>query len=196
MEYPDLLKEDKLEIKKQLFPADAIDRATLLKKHIKSVGAYSMSQGIPHIRENVAKFISGISLWDDTYNRTGRNTCLSRERFSHRRSITGRQLPASDYPRITQRRYINPYSSISTLHRDIVSPQRSTHTILSQRRDELVIKPRGSEIRSRKSTFRGRQSSCPGSHQPRQSHGRMSRGIHHGTSHSLMRDRKPRSHGR
>lgn len=62
MEYPDLLKEDKLEITKQLFPADAIDRATLLKKHIKSVGAYSMSQGIPHIRENVAKFISGISL--------------------------------------------------------------------------------------------------------------------------------------
>jgi len=59
MEYPDLLAEDKLSITKQLFPSDAIDRAMLLKKHIKSVGAYSVSQGIPHIRENVAKFISG-----------------------------------------------------------------------------------------------------------------------------------------
>jgi len=59
MEYPDLLKEEKLEITKQLFPKDAIDRALLLRKHIKSVGAYSMSMGIPHIRENVAKFIWG-----------------------------------------------------------------------------------------------------------------------------------------
>lgn len=59
MEYPDLLGEDKIAITRQLFPSDAIDRALLLKSHIKSVGAYSMSQGIPHIRENVAKFISG-----------------------------------------------------------------------------------------------------------------------------------------
>jgi hypothetical protein len=64
MEYPDLLGDDKIAITRQLFPSDAIDRALLLKKHIKSVGAYSMSQGIPHIRENVAKFISGIlSQW-------------------------------------------------------------------------------------------------------------------------------------
>jgi len=60
MEYPDLLADDKLEITSKLFASDAIDRAKLLKKHIKSVGAYSMSQGIPHIRENVAKFISGM----------------------------------------------------------------------------------------------------------------------------------------
>jgi len=59
MEYPALLNEDKLEITKQLFPKEAIDRAMLLKKHIKSVGAYSVSQGIIHIRENVAQFISG-----------------------------------------------------------------------------------------------------------------------------------------
>jgi len=59
MEYPDLLSEDKIALTRQLFPEDAIERAKLLKKHIKSVGAYSMSQGIPHIRENVAKFISG-----------------------------------------------------------------------------------------------------------------------------------------
>ena len=61
MEYPALLADDKIEITKQLFPSDAIDRAKLLSKHIKSVGAYSMSQGIPHIRENVAKFISSMS---------------------------------------------------------------------------------------------------------------------------------------
>jgi len=61
MEYPDLLNDDKLEITKKLFPSDAIERAILLKKHIKSVGAYSVSQGIPHIRDNVAQFISGIS---------------------------------------------------------------------------------------------------------------------------------------
>lgn len=59
MEYPDLLKDDKIEITKQLFPQDAIDRAKLLKQHIKSVGAYSMSQGIPYIRGNVANFIAG-----------------------------------------------------------------------------------------------------------------------------------------
>ena len=63
MEYPDLLNDDKIAITKQLFPSDAIDRATLLKKHIKSVGAYSVSQGIAHIRENVAKFISGRLLY-------------------------------------------------------------------------------------------------------------------------------------
>lgn len=42
----------------QLYPQDALDRAELLLEHVGSVGAYSHSQGIPHIRENVAKFIS------------------------------------------------------------------------------------------------------------------------------------------
>jgi hypothetical protein len=62
MEYRTLLEDDKIELTKKLFASDAIDRAKLLSKHIKSVGAYSMSQGIPHIRDNVAKFISGMSL--------------------------------------------------------------------------------------------------------------------------------------
>jgi hypothetical protein len=61
MEYPDLLNEDKIGLTRQLFPSDAIERAMLLQKHIKSVGAYSMSKGVAHIRENVAKFISGSS---------------------------------------------------------------------------------------------------------------------------------------
>lgn len=41
----------------KLYPSDAIKRAELLIKHIGSVGAYSHSKGITHIRENVAKFI-------------------------------------------------------------------------------------------------------------------------------------------
>lgn len=77
MEYPDLLAEDKLEITRKLFPSDAIDRAILLKKHIKSVGAYSISQGILHIRENVAKFISGISDYSHRLSRTRWLPCLS-----------------------------------------------------------------------------------------------------------------------
>jgi aspartate/methionine/tyrosine aminotransferase len=42
----------------QLYPEDALQRAEVLLEHIGSVGAYSHSQGIPHIRENVAKFIT------------------------------------------------------------------------------------------------------------------------------------------
>lgn len=52
---PDLLKPENRETLNKLYPSDAIERAELLLKHIGSVGAYSHSQGIPHIRENVAK---------------------------------------------------------------------------------------------------------------------------------------------
>ncbi|CAM0138256.1 alanine transaminase, variant 2 [Umbelopsis sp. WA50703] len=55
---PDLLLPEARHIVSQLYPRDAIERAELLLQHIGSVGAYSHSQGIPHIRENVAKFIS------------------------------------------------------------------------------------------------------------------------------------------
>ncbi|KAF9194982.1 hypothetical protein BGZ51_005946 [Haplosporangium sp. Z 767] len=58
VEYPDLLKDENAGLTSQLYPSDAIARAKLLLKHIGSVGAYSHSQGIPHIRENVASFIS------------------------------------------------------------------------------------------------------------------------------------------
>ena len=58
MEYPDLLKDENAELTSKLYPSDAITRAKLLLKNIGSVGAYSHSQGIPLIRENVAKFIS------------------------------------------------------------------------------------------------------------------------------------------
>ncbi|CAO3596296.1 unnamed protein product [Absidia cylindrospora] len=56
-ENPELLKPSHRETVLKLYPADAIARAELLLKHIGSVGAYSHSKGIHHIRENVAKFI-------------------------------------------------------------------------------------------------------------------------------------------
>lgn len=58
MEYPDLLKDENREIALKLYASDAIDRAKLLLANIGSVGAYSHSQGIPLIRENVARFIT------------------------------------------------------------------------------------------------------------------------------------------
>jgi hypothetical protein len=41
------------------FPKDVIARAKELLGEIGSIGAYSQSQGVPIIRENVAKFIEG-----------------------------------------------------------------------------------------------------------------------------------------
>ncbi|KAF9202167.1 hypothetical protein BGZ49_007639 [Haplosporangium sp. Z 27] len=57
VEYPDLLKDENAEVVSKIYPSDAIARAKLLVKNVGSVGAYSHSQGIPHIRANVAKFI-------------------------------------------------------------------------------------------------------------------------------------------
>ncbi|ORX46101.1 PLP-dependent transferase [Hesseltinella vesiculosa] len=56
-ENPELLTPSNREALLKLYPADAIARAEVLLKHIGSVGAYSHSKGIHHIRENVAKFI-------------------------------------------------------------------------------------------------------------------------------------------
>lgn len=52
-----LLKPENRALVSKLYPADAIARAETLLKNIGSVGAYSHSKGITHIRENVAKFI-------------------------------------------------------------------------------------------------------------------------------------------
>ncbi|KAG1054992.1 hypothetical protein G6F46_000275 [Rhizopus delemar] len=56
-ENPELLKAENRHLISKLYPADAINRAEVLLKNIGSIGAYSHSKGIPHIRENVAKFI-------------------------------------------------------------------------------------------------------------------------------------------
>lgn len=57
VQYPNLLEESNAEIVKQLFPEDALERAKWLLKSVKSVGAYSHSQGAPPLRGSVAKYI-------------------------------------------------------------------------------------------------------------------------------------------
>ncbi|KAI8067788.1 pyridoxal phosphate-dependent transferase [Gongronella butleri] len=57
VENPELLAASNRETLLKLYPADAIARAEVLLKNVGSVGAYSHSKGIHHIRENVANFI-------------------------------------------------------------------------------------------------------------------------------------------
>lgn len=56
MEYPALA-----ELAPGVFPEDVVQRAKQLQEEIGSIGAYSHSQGVPLIREHVAKFIEGTS---------------------------------------------------------------------------------------------------------------------------------------
>src|SRR5271156_4769824 len=134
MEYPDLLSEDKIPITRQLFPSDAIERAQLLKKHIKSVGAYSVSQGIQHIRENVAKFISGtrILILGRTNSRPRWISCICGSNFPYCRCFTGSQLSTANHPCDAERWHSDPDSSISIIHCLTVSSQRPCDPILSK----------------------------------------------------------------
>ena len=61
MEFPDLvLDPESRDTVSKLFPPDAIQRAQSLLQDVGgSIGAYSHSQGIPAIRERVAKGIEG-----------------------------------------------------------------------------------------------------------------------------------------
>lgn len=52
MEWPELAK-----LAPGVFPKDVVARAAELHEEIGSIGAYSHSQGVPFIRQNVAKFI-------------------------------------------------------------------------------------------------------------------------------------------
>ncbi|KAJ3219730.1 hypothetical protein HK099_004586 [Clydaea vesicula] len=54
---PDLILEENLHLTKQLYPPDAITRAKTMLAALGSSGSYTHSQGIPLVRENVAKFI-------------------------------------------------------------------------------------------------------------------------------------------
>lgn len=57
-ENPDLLAPEKAALVSQLYPRDAIERAKRLLGMIgSSIGAYSHSQGVPGIRQTVAKFL-------------------------------------------------------------------------------------------------------------------------------------------
>ncbi|KAI9357230.1 pyridoxal phosphate-dependent transferase [Zopfochytrium polystomum] len=57
VDYPDLLEEENLATTKKLFAGDAIARAKSYLKAVGSTGAYSHSQGVPIVRQEVAKFI-------------------------------------------------------------------------------------------------------------------------------------------
>jgi alanine transaminase len=58
VEYPALLDPRNEEVVLKLYPKDALQRARTLVKSIGSTGAYSHSQGIPFIRQDVADFIT------------------------------------------------------------------------------------------------------------------------------------------
>lgn len=59
LEYPPLLENEE-GLKKSLgYKQDVLDRARKLLADVKSVGAYSQSQGAPGIRESIAGFIEG-----------------------------------------------------------------------------------------------------------------------------------------
>jgi len=57
LEYPPLLENEEALKTAFGFKQDVIDRARWLLSEVKSVGAYSQSQGVPGIRESVAKYI-------------------------------------------------------------------------------------------------------------------------------------------
>ena len=57
LEYPPLLENEKALTEGFGYKQDVIERAKWLLSEVKSVGAYSQSQGVPGIRNSVAKFI-------------------------------------------------------------------------------------------------------------------------------------------
>ena len=60
LENPLLLQKEEV-LKEHLgYKEDVIARARWLLKEVKNVGAYSQSQGVPGIRESVAKFIESM----------------------------------------------------------------------------------------------------------------------------------------
>jgi alanine transaminase len=61
LENPILLESEDVLINNLGYKSDVIARAKWLLKEVKSVGAYSQSQGAPAIRESVAKYIERMS---------------------------------------------------------------------------------------------------------------------------------------
>jgi alanine transaminase len=57
LENPQLLEKEDVLIDGLGYKSDVIERARWLLKHVGSVGAYSASNGVPAIKESVAKFL-------------------------------------------------------------------------------------------------------------------------------------------
>ncbi|KAF2647887.1 PLP-dependent transferase [Lophiostoma macrostomum CBS 122681] len=73
LENPTLIEHEDVLINSLGYKSDVIERAKWLLKEVKSVGAYSQSQGAPGIRESVAKFIER----RDGYPASGKDIYLS-----------------------------------------------------------------------------------------------------------------------
>jgi len=59
LENPGLLEHEDVLLKSLGYKSDVLERARKLLKEVKSVGAYSQSQGAPGIRQSVAEYIEG-----------------------------------------------------------------------------------------------------------------------------------------
>jgi alanine transaminase len=100
---PDLLDQKNRHLVSQLYPSDAIERAETLLNAIGSVGAYSHSQGVPHIRKTVADFITK----RDGYNANPNHIFLTQGASSGVQAIlnilvenekSGIMIPIPQYP--------------------------------------------------------------------------------------------------
>jgi len=106
LEYPTLLESEEVLIKSLGYKQDVIDKAKFLLGEVKSVGAYSASQGAPGIRESVAKFIER----RDGYEASAENIYLSAGASSGVNTLlhimthgpeTGILVPIPQYPLYT-----------------------------------------------------------------------------------------------
>ncbi|KAI6784509.1 alanine aminotransferase-like protein [Emericellopsis cladophorae] len=57
LENPQLLEKEEVLLNGLGYKSDVVDRARWLLKHVGSVGAYSASNGVPAIKESIAKFL-------------------------------------------------------------------------------------------------------------------------------------------
>ncbi|KAG9254680.1 pyridoxal phosphate-dependent transferase [Emericellopsis atlantica] len=57
LENPQLLEKEEVLLNGLGYKSDVVDRAKWLLKHVGSVGAYSASNGVPAIKESIAKFL-------------------------------------------------------------------------------------------------------------------------------------------
>lgn len=106
LENPLLLEHEDVLINTLGYKSDVIERARWLLKEVKSIGAYSQSQGAPGIRESVAKFIEK----RDGYPATVKDVYLSNGASSGVNTLlhiicakpeTGILVPIPQYPLYT-----------------------------------------------------------------------------------------------
>lgn len=57
LENPQLLDKEDVLVNQLGYKTDVVERAKWLLKHVGSVGAYSASNGVPAIKESIAKFL-------------------------------------------------------------------------------------------------------------------------------------------